>query len=64
MTETGRDPLEERLDELEHNIESARRQAQEHGTLPSPENEQTFIDPDADGRIDDSDEDPGTTFAT
>ena len=64
MTTPGRDPLEERLDQLEENIQQARRQAQEHGTLPPDEPEQTFIDPDADGQIDDSDEDPGTTFAT
>lgn len=59
-----REPDQERLDELEKGIEDARRQAEEHGTVPKSEPEQTFIDPDADGRIDDEDEDPGTSFAT
>lgn len=60
----AREPDEERLEELKKGIDEARRQAEEHGTIPSSEPEQTFIDPDADGRIDDEDEDPGTTFAT
>lgn len=59
-----RDTMDERLEELGEDIERARQQAEEHGTLPSSEPEQTFIDPDADGRIDDEDEDPGTSFAT
>ncbi len=58
------EPDEERLEQLEQGIEEARRQAEEHGTLPRSEPEQTFIDPDADGRVDDEDEDPGATFAT
>ena len=59
-----RDTMDERLEELSDDIERARQQAEEHGTLPPSEPEQTFIDPDADGRIDDEDEDPGTSFAT
>jgi hypothetical protein len=63
MTTPGQhDNLDERLDELEANIERARRQAEEHGTIPSSEPQQTFIDPDGDGRIDDADEDPNATF--
>lgn len=56
--------MEERLDELQERIDAARRQAEEHGTIPDTTPEQTFIDPDADGRVDDADEDPGTSFAT
>jgi hypothetical protein len=62
MATSNHDVSEERLDRLEEGIQAARRQAQEHGTLPSDEPEQTFIDPDADGRVDDGDEDPGATL--
>ena len=64
MATPEQDVSEERLDRLEEGIDAARRQAQEHGTLPEDEPEQTFIDPDADGRVDDEDEDPGAIFAT
>jgi hypothetical protein len=51
------DDLEERLDHLQDGIDAARRQAQEHGTLPNPHHERTLADPDGDG---DEDEDaPG-----
>lgn len=59
-----RDTMDERLEELGADIERARQQAEEHGVLPPSEPEQTFIDPDADGRVDDEDEHPGTSFAT
>ena len=58
------DKLEQRLDELEENIDAARRQAEEHGTIEDTTPEPTFIDPDGDGRVDDEDEHPGTSFAT
>lgn len=61
---TDPDELEQRLDELGHEIDAARRQAEEHGTIEDTTPEQTFIDPDGDGRVDDEDEDPGTSFAT
>jgi hypothetical protein len=62
MTTPDPEQMEQRLDDLEERTAAARRQAEEHGTLPPSEPEQTFIDPDADGRIDDEDEDPGATF--
>ena len=55
---------QERLDDLAADTAAARRQAEEHGTIPEEEPEQTFIDPDADGRVDDEDEDPGAIMAT
>lgn len=64
MADPQRDVSEERLDRLEEGIEAARHQAEEHGTIPPEGPEQTFIDPDGDGRVDDADEDPGATFAT
>jgi hypothetical protein len=64
MTAPDPDKMEERLDELQERIEGARRQAEEHGTIDDTTPEQTFIDPDADGRTDDADEDPGTIIAT
>ena len=54
--------MEDRVDELEQRTAEVRRQAEEHGTLPDSTPEQSFIDPDGDGRIDDSDEDPSTTM--
>ena len=42
-------PDEDRLEEVEDKIESARRQAQDHGTIDGKD-EQSFIDPDEDGR--------------
>ena len=44
-------PDDDRLDELEDTIDRAREQAEEHGTLPEDDPEQTFADPDADGEI-------------
>jgi hypothetical protein len=64
MSTSEHDTSEERLDRLEDGIDAARRQAEEHGTIPAEEPEQTFIDPDGDGRVDDDDEDPGAIFAT
>ncbi|MET0728845.1 MAG: hypothetical protein ABWZ76_11165 [Acidimicrobiales bacterium] len=59
----ARDPeqMEDRLEELKERTDEVRRQAEEHGTLPDSTPEQSFIDPDGDGRIDDDDEDPGST---
>jgi hypothetical protein len=45
-------PDEERLEELEEKIDRAREQAEDHGTLPEDDPEQTFVDPDGDGDID------------
>lgn len=45
---------DEQLDEVQRDIDAARRQAQEHGTLPPDHREPTFIDPDGDGE-----EEPG-----
>jgi hypothetical protein len=64
VTAPDPDQMQERLDDLQEGTDAARRQAEEHGTIEDTTPEQTFIDPDADGRIDDEDEDPGTTFAT
>lgn len=61
---TDPDKMQERLDDLEERIEGARRQAEEHGTIEDTTPEQTFIDPDGDGRVADDDEHPGTSFAT
>ena len=64
MATPEQDVSDERLDRLEEGTEAARRQAQEHGTLPPDEPRQTLVDPDGDGRVDDADEDPGEMFAT
>ena len=45
-------PNEERLEELQDDIDRARRQAEEHGTLPDSTPQPTFIDPDGDGEPD------------
>ncbi len=45
-------PDDDRLDELEDKIERAREQAEDHGTLPEDDAEQTFADPDGDGDVD------------
>ena len=42
---------DERLEELQDEIDQVRRQAQEHGTLPD-DDEQRLIDPDGDGDVD------------
>lgn len=64
MTTPDTDKMADRLDGLEAGTEEARRKAQEHGTLPSSEPHQTLVDPDGDGRTDDSDENPGEMFAS
>jgi hypothetical protein len=51
MTTPNRDPSDERIEELEREIDDARRQAEEHGTLPSDKPEPTYADPDADGEL-------------
>lgn len=56
------DQMQEKLDDLEDRTAEARRTAEENGTIPDTTPEPTFIDPDADGRRDDHDEDPGTTM--
>ena len=63
MTTPDEDPTKERLDEVQKEIDEARRQAEEHGTIPDSTPEPTFIDPDADGRIDEDDEEPGGALA-
>ena len=56
MTNAGNagdtDARDAELDELEERIERTRRQAEEHGTIPEPD-EQSLIDPDGDGDVDD-----------
>lgn len=54
--------MQEELDDLEEGTAEARRNAEEHGTIPDSTPDPTFIDPDADGRRDDADEHPGTTM--
>jgi len=49
MTDSTPDPDEQLLDEVQHDIDEARRKAQEHGTIPNPHHAPTFIDPDGDG---------------
>lgn len=52
MTEpTGKtpDPEQERLHEVQEEIDEVRREAEEHGTLPPEHPERTFADPDGDG---------------
>lgn len=63
MADPKPDQLQERVDALEDGIDEVERTAERHGTIPQDEPEQTFIDPDGDGRIDDEDEDPGASFA-
>jgi hypothetical protein len=40
---------DQRLDELGEKIDDARRQAEDHGTIPDSDPEPTFADPDGDG---------------
>lgn len=56
MARPEHDAEQERLDQLQEDIDEVRRRAQEHGTLPRTDHERTLIDPDGDG---DTDEDPG-----
>jgi hypothetical protein len=48
------EPSQERLDELQAEIDEIRRRAEEDGTIDDPagRHERTFIDPDADGQVD------------
>lgn len=48
MTEPD-EPQDDRTEALQQGIDDARRQAQEHGTLPNPDPEPTLVDPDGDG---------------
>lgn len=43
-----KDPENEKLDQVQEDIDRVRRDAEEHGTLPS-DPEPTLVDPDADG---------------
>lgn len=52
MTDQEHEPSQERLDELQQDIDAARRKAEEDGTLPNPDHEPTFVDPDGDGEAD------------
>jgi len=49
MGETQQQTPEEELAEVEEHIQAARRQAQDHGTIPGGHHHPTFADPDADG---------------
>lgn len=53
MTTSDPDELDEKLEQVEEDIEAARRQAEEHGTIPDSTPEPTYADPDADGRRED-----------
>ncbi len=44
---------DDELQQLQDDIDAARRQAEDHGTIPDSDPEPTFADPDGDG-------DPGT----
>jgi hypothetical protein len=54
-------PDKDRIDELGEDIEEAREQAEDHGTLPQSDPDPTFIDPEGDGHVDE--DDAGTSFA-
>lgn len=51
--------MQEQTDELQRDIDEARRQAQEHGSLPDSEPKQTYADPDGDGEEEDAGALPG-----
>ncbi len=51
-------PDDKQLDELEETIDDARRQAEDHGTIPDSEPEPSFVDPDGDGEPGSTDDDP------
>ncbi|MDP1819247.1 MAG: hypothetical protein Q8K58_05060 [Acidimicrobiales bacterium] len=61
MSAPEQDPSE--LAEVAEDIEQARRQAEEHGTIPDSTPEPTFVDPDADGEMRDHPDDPGANIA-
>jgi hypothetical protein len=46
------DPEQERLEELQDEIDDVRRGAEEHGTIPPSGPPRTFADPDGDGKVD------------
>lgn len=41
--------MDEKLEQVEEDIDAARRQAEEHGTIPDTTPEPTFADPTGDG---------------
>ena len=45
------EPNDEQLDQLQDQIDDVRRDAEEHGTVPSSEPRQTLADPDGDGEV-------------
>lgn len=45
-----RDARDVELEEVEEQTGRARRQAEEHGTIPDPD-QQTLLDPDGDGDV-------------
>jgi hypothetical protein len=47
-----REPEDQKLDDIQQDIDDVRAKAKAHGTLPD-EHRQTFADPDADGEIED-----------
>ena len=50
-------PDDKQIDELEETIDDARRQAEDHGTIPDSEPDPTFVDPDGDGEPGSTDDD-------
>ena len=46
MSDTSDD---QRLDELGETIDDARKQAEDHGTIPDPDPDPSYVDPDGDG---------------
>lgn len=52
QTDDPNEPDEQRLADLDDTIDRARHAAEEHGTIPSDDHEQTLADPDGDGETD------------
>lgn len=48
MSDPDLDAMQERVDELAAEIDAARRQAHEHGTIPDPDPAPTFTHPNPD----------------
>lgn len=52
-------PDDQRIDDLGDTIDEARKQAEDHGTIPDSDPEPTFVDPDGDGEPGSPDQVPG-----
>ena len=52
--EAGRDPQQERLEKVQSDIDEARHEAEEHGTISPADPPRTFADPDGDGETEPS----------